>query len=77
MSEQQWEPPLIELSADMSSYVLWLIARDLDRWSSERRSRLSREEATSMALFLASKLPPELRTEVPAMPAVPPALKVS
>ena len=68
----EWEPIILELSQEMSAWILWMASRDLEQWHSGRRTRLTREEATSVAMFIYDSLPPELRTEVPNMP---PALK--
>lgn len=72
MAEPRWEAPIISPSRDMTAWLVWLMARDLAEWHPERRSRLTREEATSLAVFLADHLPEELRT---AIPSVQPALK--
>lgn len=68
MSEERWLAPVLELDRHMSAYILWLIARDLRDWGAERRSRLSREEATALAMYLADHLPPEVRTEIEPIP---------
>lgn len=72
MADQTWDAPIISPSRDMTAWIVWLMARDLEEWHPERRSRLTREEATSLAAFLADHLPEDLRT---AIPSVPPALK--
>lgn len=73
MSNEQWDGPIIELSRDMTAWLVWLMSRDLENWQPDRRTRLDREEAASLALFLCDHLPPDLKTEVKAAP---PALKV-
>jgi hypothetical protein len=68
MSEARWESPLLALSEPMTAYLLWLIGRDLREWRAERRSKLTREEATALAMYLSDHLPPEARTEIAPVP---------
>lgn len=70
--DQDWEAPIVELSRDACAWLVWLMSRDLEQWHPGRQTRLSRDEATALATFLADHLPRELRTEVPALR---PALK--
>lgn len=59
----------LELPVPCAAYVLWLMCRDLARWAPGRRSRLSRDEAAGLALFLHDRLPRDHRTPLPAAPA--------
>jgi hypothetical protein len=76
MSEMHWESPLLSLCQPMCAYLLWLIARDLREWGAERRSKLTREEATALAMYLSDHLPPEARTEIEPVPTAP-ALRIA
>jgi hypothetical protein len=76
MSEARWESPLLALSEPMTAYLLWLIGRDLREWRAERRSKLTREEATALAMYLSDHLPPEARTEIEPVPTAP-ALRIA
>lgn len=72
MAEQTWEAPIISPSRDMTAWIVWLMARDLAEWHPERRSRLTREEAMSLWMFLSDHLCEEHRTPIVSAP---PALK--
>ena len=74
MSEQMWEAPIVELSQDMTAWVVWALSRDLERWHSGRRTRLAREEAVSLTVFLSDFLETEQKTEIATVP--PPQLRV-
>jgi hypothetical protein len=50
------------------AYLAWLICRDLVNWPHTRKSRLSRNEAATFAVFLNSLIPADCRTAVPAVP---------
>lgn len=73
MSEHEWEAPIVELSRNMCAYIVWLLANDLKEWGPHRRTRLSRDDAAGLALFLCDHLP-DMRIEID--PAEEPALKV-
>lgn len=69
MPEERREAPIVELSRPLTAYLVGLIRRDLPTWGVERRSRLSREEVTAFAEYLSDSLQ-DMRTEVPALPAM-------
>lgn len=69
MTEDRWDTPIVELSHPMCRWIYWLTTRDLAQWTDDRRTRLSREEATAFAMYLADHLQPEdTTTEVPPLP---------
>jgi hypothetical protein len=68
-SEELAAEILLELSGPIAAYLLWLAARDLERWTDRRRTKLSRDEVRSLALFLHDQLPVGMRTPLP--PATP------
>lgn len=61
---------LLELSSPIAAYLLWLTSRDLERWTDRRRTKLSRDEIRSLALFLHDQLPEALTTPLPPLPPV-------
>jgi hypothetical protein len=65
MSEERC---ILELSGPMAAWICWLMSKDLAEWKSDRRTRLTREEATAAAMYIADHLPEEMRTEVPPLP---------
>lgn len=67
MSDDHWEPPILELSRPMAAWVCWLMARDLAEWKPDRRTRLTRAEAIAAAMYIADHLPEDMRTEIPAL----------
>lgn len=71
MSDHEWDPPVLELSRPMAAWLCWLMARDLSEWTPERRTRLTRSEATAAAMYVADHLPKDMTTEVPSIPSAP------
>lgn len=67
---ESFEAPIVELTQPMAAYLLWLVSSDLGKWNESRRTRLTRDEAISLAMFLADHLPSEMRSPVPAAPPV-------
>jgi len=59
------ESILIDLPRDVAAYLLWLICRDVARWPERRRTRLTRDDARSLAIYLHECLPGDRRTPVP------------
>lgn len=76
MTERAWEAPIIELGPDACCWVVWLMVRDLAEWGPERRSRLTKMEATALCMYLADHLAPEVRERL-EVPPVRPVLKAS
>lgn len=70
MREGHWDAPIVELSRPLTAYLVWLIGRDLGTWGANRRSKLTREEATAFAAFLSDFLPEEMRTDIQAPPSM-------
>lgn len=66
----QWaeETLVVELTPPLRSYLLWLLCGDLAHWTRARRTKLSREEARSFALYLHDTLAPDARTALPPVP---------
>jgi len=68
MNNDRWVAPILELDRPMAAYLLWLIARDLPKWGTERRTKLTREDATALAMHLSDHLPVEARTKIEPVP---------
>jgi 3'-5' exoribonuclease len=76
-AEDRWEAPILELGRPMTAWLVWLMARDLERWGDGRQCQLAKEEASALAHFLWSFLPEDMRTEIKSASDQKPMLRAS
>ena len=62
------EEVVLELDSTMAAYVCYLMCCDLQTWTGSRKTRLSREDAVSLAMFLVDQLPTGMKEKVPPLP---------
>ena len=48
MKREETGSERVEVSPNAAAWLAWLMARDLERWSPKRRTRLSREDAAQL-----------------------------